>query len=274
MRCVAIAVAPNGARRSQVNHPALPTTPADLARAASACLEAGAAMIHVHVRDRDSRHLLDAEAYADALAAIHGAVGDRLLVQITSESGGRYGPAEQIAVVGATRCEAVSLALRELAPDESHEPAFFELLGELRRREVVPQIILYDPSEVDRLKRAQQSGALPFADLPVLFVLGRYVSGQLAEPAEFLPFALAASGAFHDQMLCAFGRRELQCVTLGALLGSDVRVGFENNLQLPNGEVAGSNADLVRSAKAAIEACGLATARADALRERWSALVA
>ncbi len=111
---MAIAVAPNGGRRTQADHPALPLTPAELARVAAECRDAGAAMIHTHVRDRDGDHLLDAEAYRAAIAAIRAEVGDDLVLQITSESLGRYRPEEQMAVVRATRPEAVSLALREL----------------------------------------------------------------------------------------------------------------------------------------------------------------
>src|SRR5688572_22904819 len=113
----AIAVAPNGGRRGKADHPALPIGPRELASTAAACLEAGAAMIHVHVRDRDGGHLLDADAYRETTNAIRDAVGERLVIQVTSESVGRYQPAEQMAVVRATRPEAVSLALRELVPD-------------------------------------------------------------------------------------------------------------------------------------------------------------
>ena len=60
---VAIAVAPNGGRRVKVDHPAIPLTAKELAETAAECLEAGAAMIHVHVRDAGGGHLLDADAY-------------------------------------------------------------------------------------------------------------------------------------------------------------------------------------------------------------------
>src|SRR5688572_33343529 len=119
---VAIAVAPNGGRRTQADHPALPLTPAELARVAAECLDVGAAMIHTHVRDRDGGHLLDAEAYRAAISAIRAEVGDDLVLQITSESLGRYRAEEQMAVVRETRPEAVSLALRELSPDAAAEP--------------------------------------------------------------------------------------------------------------------------------------------------------
>src|SRR5687767_12410222 len=109
---VAIAVAPNGGRRSKADHPALPVTAKEIAATASACLEAGASMIHTHIRGRDGSHLLDADAYRSTIAAIRAAVGDRLVVQITSEALGIYKSAEQMAVVRDVRPEAVSLALR------------------------------------------------------------------------------------------------------------------------------------------------------------------
>ncbi len=58
--------------------------------------------------------------------------------------------------------------------------------------------------------------------------------------------------AFTHWTVCAFGRHEAACVTVAALLGGHVRVGFENNLWLPEGTAAGSNADLVRTVTAAL----------------------
>jgi uncharacterized protein (DUF849 family) len=75
---------------------------------------------------------------------------------------------------------------------------------------------------------------------------------------------------FSDWMACAFGRQETACVTTAALLGGNVRIGFENNLDLPNGTRAGSNAELVSQTALALEACGCALADADALRQSWS----
>ena len=267
---VAVAIAPNGGRRTKADHPALPMTPRELADTASACLEAGACMIHVHVRDAEGRHLLDADAYRDAIAAIHGAVGDRLPVQITSEALGIYEPHTQMDVVRAVKPEAVSLALRELAPDEASEQAFAEFLAWLRRERVAPQIILYSPDEAVRLAGMQQRGLVPFAQIPVLYVLGRYTAGQTSHPADLLPFLAPGMPDFKDWMVCAFGRHETACVTTGALLGGHIRVGFENNLELPDGTRASSNADLVRSVANALRASGRTASKADELRQSWA----
>jgi uncharacterized protein (DUF849 family) len=266
---VAIAVAPNGGRRTKADHPALPLSAAEIAATAAACLDAGACMIHVHVRDRDGRHLLDADAYRTAIARIRAAIGERVVIQITSEALGIYRAQEQMAVVRAVRPEAVSLALRELVPDAGHEPAFADFLSWLRTEDVIPQIILYSPEEAVRLAGLKARGLVPFQDVPVLYVLGRYAPGQKSSPSDLLPFLAPDMPRFAHWTVCAFGARENACVTAAALLGGHMRVGFENNLWQPDGSVAPDNAALVAGARGAVEACGLRAAAADELRRAW-----
>ncbi|MBA3517048.1 MAG: 3-keto-5-aminohexanoate cleavage protein [Rhizobiales bacterium] len=272
-RQVAVAVAPNGARRTKADHPALPMTPAELAGAAAECLDTGAAMIHVHVRRSDGLHVLDADAYRSALAAIRAAVGDQLVMQITTEALGLYSPDEQLAVVRDVKPEAVSIALREVVPDSAAEAAFIDFLHWAAREEIVPQVILYTPGEAGRLAELVRRGDLPWEDVPVLFVLGRYAAGQLSQPTDLLPYLADRAPRFRDWMVCAFGRDETACVVAAALLGGDVRVGFENNLWLPDGSVAPSNVASVAATAQALRRCGRALASADDLRLRWGRLM-
>ncbi len=268
---VALAVAPNGGRKTKADHPSLPLTADELARTAAECLERGASMIHLHVRDAEGRHCLDPEAYRAAIASICEAVGDRLVLQITSESLGRYSPAEQRAAVLRTNPEAVSLALRELAPETADEKDFGDFLGKLRQMRVHPQIILYTPAEAERLGAMAKQGLIPFDRLSVLYVLGRFALTRTGIPRDLLPFLAPEAPRFHAWSVCAFGRRETACVTAAALLGGHARVGFENNLALPSGERAASNAELVGAAVHALEAVGLQTQTADGLREEVAA---
>lgn len=263
---VAIAVAPNGGRRTKSDHPAIPLTPDELARTAAECLEAGAAMIHVHVRRGDGRHLLDADAYREAIDAIRREVGDRLVIQITTEALGIYTPDEQIAVLKAVRPEAASLALRELAPDTAGEVAFAEALAWMNRENVLPQIILYEPAEAVRLFKMIQRGLVPQMDIPVLFVLGRYTATQTSRPADLLPFLAPDVPALAHWSVCAFGQHEAACVTAGVLLGGHARVGFENNLYLPGGKAACSNAALVAAVANAVGELGYGLCNADDIR--------
>ena len=266
---VAIAVAPNGARRTRADHPALPLTAAELARTAAGCLEAGAAMMHLHVRDAAGRHLLDAAAYREALAAITQLVGDRLVLQITSEAASRYAAPAQMAVVRAVRPEAVSLALRELAPDAAAEGEFAEFLAWLKRERVAPQIIVYSPEEAIRLAELVRRGLVPWDNVPVLFVLGRY-TGELAMPSVLAPFLAPGMPVFADWMVCAFGPEEAACAVAAAKAGGSVRVGFENNLWRAPGELAADNAAQVRATARLLREAGATLSNAAQLRVRWA----
>lgn len=249
-----IMVAPNGARRGKGDHPALPITPDELAREAAACREAGAGMLHLHVRDGEGRHTLSASAYRAAIEAIEASVGDALVIQVTSEAVGRYAPAEQMAMVREVRPECVSLALREIVPDESHERVAGEFLAWLWRERVVPQYILYSATDISRYRDLCRRGIVPGTCHFLLFVLGRYSADQQSAPADLLPFLTAAEGygivaAGSRWAMCAFGAREGACAAAAAALGGDARVGFENNFHLADGTVAADNAALVAQLK-------------------------
>jgi uncharacterized protein (DUF849 family) len=88
-----------------------------------------------------------------------------------------------------------------------------------------------------------------------------------------LPFLAPGLPRFRHWSVCAFGARETACVAAGALLGGHVRVGFENNLFMPDGSQARDNAELVAAAAAAMGACGLRTAAAEDLRQDWHRIV-
>ena len=261
-----LANAPNGATRSKADHPALPITESEIARTAAEIAEAGAALIHVHVRDAQGRHLLDAQAYRAVTAAIRAEVGDRLVVQITSEAAGRYEAPEQMAVVRATRPEAVSLALREIVPDAGAETAAAAFFTWARRERVLLQIILYEPAEVARYADLKSRGVLgEGGDFP-LFVLGRYSPGQVSAPADLLPFLAVAGEGVPLWSICAFGPRENACALVAAGLGGHVRVGFENSLLAPDGHPAESNAAQIRRAAEGTRLLGRPLADADTAR--------
>jgi uncharacterized protein (DUF849 family) len=227
------------------------------------------------VRDKNGGHCLDPDAYRAATARICREVGDRLVIQITSESLGLFAPKEQMAAVLEANPEAVSLALRELAPEKTDERGFGLFLGRLKQMRIWPQIILYTAEEAERLGAMMKARLIPFDELAVLYVLGRFTLTRTAAPGDLIPFVAPDMPRFSPWSVCAFGRREAACVTAAALLGGYARVGFENNLALPNGARAASNAELVDAAVRALEAVGLRTQTADALREdiaaRWAA---
>jgi 3-keto-5-aminohexanoate cleavage enzyme len=262
-------VAPNGARRTKADHPALPISPAELAREAAACLEAGAALFHLHVRDPNGRHSLDAATYRAAMDAIHAAVGQRLILQVTTESAGIFRPQEQMAVVRQLKPEAISVAVRELIPDSASEAGAGQFFAWLFRERITPHYLLYTPEDVLRFAGLRRRGVIPGDRAFVQFVLGRYDSGRAADPLELLRFL--AQWAFDGPWsVCAFGKRESACTMLGATLGGHIRIGFENNLWMADGSLAPTNAALVAQAARGAAAIGRPVADADTAREMLS----
>ncbi len=258
---VVVTVAPNGARRGKSDHPAIPLTPHEIGREAARCRDAGAAMIHLHVRDREGRHSIDPDLYRAAIAAVQQEAGKSLLIQVTTEAVGIYEPGQQMAAMRELRPEAFSAAVRELVPDTDAETAASVFFQEQAKRDVLVQHILYDAEDVRRFQDLIARGVLPAHGASVLFVLGRYTQGQQSNPADLLSF-LAEWRLALPWALCAFGRREAACAVTAACLGGHVRVGFENNLYLPDGTIAPDNAALVAGFVEAARSLGMQIADA------------
>lgn len=253
-----VMAAPNGARRTKADHPNLPVTATELAAEAVLCRDAGASVLHLHVRDGQGAHSLDAGLYREALAEVRGALGDSMVLQVTTEAVGRFSPEEQIAVVRALKPEAVSLALRELAPDAAGEPAARDLFEWMRDNRVWAQVILYDPADIARFVSLAETGLFAVARPSVLLVLGRYTVGQVSDPQDLTPMleALAPVRDAVSWWVCAFGAQENACMARAIAEGGNVRVGFENNFYLPDGRRAGHTADLVALAAETARAAG------------------
>ena len=241
---VMIAVAPNGARKTKQDHSSLPITARELANTASACLHAGACMIHLHVRDATQGHSLDSSLYKDAIKTIRDSVGSDLIIQITTEAVGIYGPEEQMQVVREVRPEAVSLAIKELCPPGGDEKIVANFFAWLSKESIAPQYILYSVEEIRRFYDLKTRGIIPAEHNTILLVLGRYTENQQSEVKDLQPL-LAVVNRQSCWWLCAFGATESDCMRTAMGLGGHCRIGFENNLLLPDGKPASANEAMV-----------------------------
>jgi uncharacterized protein (DUF849 family) len=238
-----IAVAPNGARRGKADHPRLPITSEEIAREAARCAEAGASLLHLHVRDAEGAHSLDEGRYGEAIAAVRDRVGGAMVIQVTTEAVGRYTPEEQMLVVKRLRPEAASVALSELIPSAAHEGAAVRFYHWAAEAGVALQHILYAPEEAVALLDLVRRGVIPGRAHP-LFVLGRYTPGQQSDPSALIAF-LDRWPADEPWSVCAFGQAETAALAMALALGGHVRVGFENSLVRPDGSMASDNAEAV-----------------------------
>lgn len=249
-----IAVAPNGAYKTVQDHPAIPLTPGQLAHEARACQEAGASMLHLHVRDAQGGHSLDPGRYREAIAAIREATQPGLLIQVTTESAGRYTPEQQRDCVRELMPEAVSIALRELMRDRDEARITGDMLRELIANESIPQLILYHPNELLLYRQWRAEGLLPAQRLALLFVIGRYQPAR-GDPPRLEDFLI--HGVTQDNwMICAFGEQEYPIAIQTTRLGGHIRIGFENNLLLHDGRTAENNAQLISEIRLAVEDLG------------------
>ena len=235
-------VAPNGARRTPADHPAVPVTIAQIVDTARSCYAAGAGGIHAHVRDADGAHVLDPGLYRELIAELARVVPD-MFVQITTEAVGRYSPAQQRAVVRDAGPGAASVSLREMLSggDIASAQQFYHWAAESG---IAVQHVLYAPAEFAELLALARSGIVPPGPVQVLFVLGRYTPNRRSTPADLPPYLAHFAGAPMplDWAVCAFGHAETACLAAALNCGGKARVGFENNLLNADGNVAGDNA--------------------------------
>jgi uncharacterized protein (DUF849 family) len=243
-----IMAAPNGARKTKADHPALPVTIAETVACAKACFEAGAQALHFHIRDENQAHILDAGLYREALAELALAVPEMHL-QITTETIGIYAAQDMRAVVRAVQPPGVSIGVAEMIPDYQPDRETIRFYQELAETPALLQHICYRPEDVQLLARLLQMAGLAGDDIWCLFVLGHY-SGRRSQP-ELLPAFLEAAqagGLRPDWAVCAFAREEQACLEAAVQKGGKIRVGFENSLYMPDGSLAADNAARLRTA--------------------------
>ena len=236
-----IMVAPNGARRTKADHPNLPITIAELVSDAIACYQAGAQAIHAHVRDKSGRHTLEIGLYRELIQEMAIAVPD-MLVQLTTESAGKYIPSSQRKILTKLDADSVSVAIREfLADDEldSASRAYHQAL----EQGINVQHILYDRNDIDLLERMVATKIIPSTRLQLLLVIGSYyVCPAKLEDLDPLLSYVENVIPSSDLAICAFGIQETQILSHTLKYGHKIRVGFENNLHNIDGQIAVDNA--------------------------------
>jgi uncharacterized protein (DUF849 family) len=248
-----ITVAPTGAELAKDSVPALPVTLDELVATAMSCERAGAAVVHVHIRDADAKPTLDLTRLTDTVQALRGATG--LIVQLSTGGAVTDSFERRLAVLDAVP-DACSLTCGTVnfGPDVFLNPWGFikDLYAKTRALGVVPEFELFDFGHIATLHRllselGEPAGGHVHCDL----VMG--VPGGMPGDAPTLVQAAAALPPGATWSATGIGRTSLPVLLAALAAGGHLRVGMEDTVTFARGRPVTSNAELVERAAAAAE---------------------
>ncbi|NGM86441.1 3-keto-5-aminohexanoate cleavage protein [Parapusillimonas sp. SGNA-6] len=243
----------------------VPITPEQIANEALAAHAAGAAIVHIHVRDpQTGKPSRDAALYRDVVERIRSS-GSDVLINLTTGAGGRYIPDEtdpnRNAIAGMATPEERVAHVLELKPDicsldigtmNFSSYAFLNLpkhvenmAHAIREAGVKPELEVFDLGHVALARHLSDRGV--FADPPWFqLCLGIPWGAPATTDSMQAMRQIVPSGAVWS----AFGisRQQFPMVAQAVLLGGHVRVGLEDNLYLSRGTLSPGNAPLVERA--------------------------
>lgn len=244
-----ITVAPTGAETSKADVPQLPTTLEELVETARRCEAAGAALIHVHIRDDEHRPTIDVGRLEETVAALRSET--TLVVQL-STGGSVHDPLEKRLQVLDAAPDSCSLTMGTVnfGDDVFLNPWGFikDLYRLSQEREVVPEFELFDLGHARALGRLFEECGLPYGGrVHCDFVMG--VPGGMPGTADALVAGVAALPAeVTSWSATGIGRSTLPVALTALAKGGHLRVGMEDVLTLAKGVPVEHNEQLVARA--------------------------
>jgi uncharacterized protein (DUF849 family) len=276
---VIISCAVTGAGDTVGKHPAIPVTPRQIADSALEAHAAGAAIVHLHVRDpATGKAARDPALYREAVDAIRVANAD-VVINLTAGMGGDFffnsanpasggpgtdmaGAAERVAHVEELLPEICTLDCGSLNFGDGAFLATADVLREMARRiqavGVKPEIECFELGHVWLAKQLIAEGLI---DPPPLFQLCLGIPWGAEATTETMLAMRNHLPPNANWAGFAIGRMQMPFVAQAALLGGNVRVGLEDNIWLDRG-VPASNGALVKRAREIVERMGASVATA------------
>lgn len=288
-----ITVALNGGMQQDRNGAVVPKQPAELGEAAARCWEAGAALVHVHARGPDGKNSGDTAIYAEIIREIRARCP--VLIQTTNGIGIRRDP-KTGGFIWPSDEERLGLLNIQPAPDlfgvaagsaDFYHPegGYLNETPYVNSPEFLKQTIqavyargsaleyeVVEASALHRLLRYAEEGLFDrHRDNIWLLHGGGY--GAVPAIARNLLFNVEEGLRYFPQAIWGMtstGKAMFPMITLGLSMGCDlVRVGFEDNLYLPDGSVACHNHEMVEAAAKIGALFGMQPASVDEARERF-----
>jgi len=238
-----ITCALTGPIATKADNPSLPTTPEEIAEAARGAHEAGAAVVHVHVRDEQGRPTADLEIARRTLGLIAEACP--ALVQLSTGVGldVPFEQREQL-VEARPRMASLNPCSMSFGSGEFRNPpeGVRRLAARMLELGVKPELEIYDTGHLEVALQLAEEGLVP-EPLQFSIVMG-IRGGMPATPTALVQLVdRLPAGAVWQAI--AIGRWNLPMTAIGLAMGGNARTGMEDALMLRRGVPAESNAQLV-----------------------------
>jgi 3-keto-5-aminohexanoate cleavage enzyme len=263
-----ITCAISGAIANRDQCPAIPYTPQEYAAEARRIVDEGGVHIHIHARSPDGAPSYEIEDFRAIREAIMAEIGDAAIINFSTGTVG-VPVARRVAYLEACPPEVAALNMGSLnyaKYSRSRKDFVFkfvfvnpfeeiiELLEAMRRLGIKPEHECFDVGHVGSLAPLVDMGLLQ-APLHADFVMG-VVGGVPASARNLAAMADNMPAGTHHWGVIGIGRDQWMLVAAALTLGGSIRVGLEDNFDLPDGQMARSNGDLIAKARQLTEDCG------------------
>lgn len=229
---------------TKADNPALPTTPAEIASEARAAWEAGAAVVHIHLRDDDGRPTADPEIARRTTALVQESCP--ALVQLSTGVGLSVPFEARERIIDARPVMAtLNVCSMSFGAGEFRNPpdGVRRLAARMRELGIKPELEVYDSGHLDVALSLYQEGLL--AD-PLQFSLVLGVRGGAAATPENLIAMVRRLPEGAVWQAIGIGRDNLSMTAIGLAMGGNARTGMEDTLLLRRGVPASGNRPLVQ----------------------------
>lgn len=234
-----------GAEVTKEQNPAVPYTVKEMVREAKSAYDAGAAVIHVHVREEDGTPTQSKKRFKEVLDAIYKEIPDVLVIPSTGGAVGmsaeeRLQPTELFPEMATLDCGTCNFG------DDVFEntiPMMREFGKRMLENNIKPEYECFEMGHLDTILRLAQKGQVPGAPMQFNFVLG--VFGCTPATGENLAWLVRNIPEGSTWTATGIGRYQFPLAMAAIPMGGNVRVGFEDNLYLSKGVLAKSNGELV-----------------------------
>lgn len=244
MQTVIITAALTGPIATKGDNPALPTTPAEIAASAKGAYEAGAAIVHLHLRDEQGLPTADLDVARRTVEAVREACPE-VVIQLSTGAGLEV-PYEDRMKIAEVRPAMATLntCTMTFGTGEFRNPPtqMRHLAARMLELGVKPELEVYDTGHLD-MGMALLAEGLLLEPLQVSFVMG-VRGGMPADPA-LLSYLVERLPPGTNWQVIGVGRANLSMTTIGLAMGGNARTGLEDTLLLEKGHLAASNAELV-----------------------------